>query len=162
MPEIRLIPDSVPVQLKSGLVFSTRVAQSADLRFLNQLYTANMKVHVERHGRWDPGMFASTFEPSAIEVIEVGGEIAGFVKLIPEYDAIYLAELQIDGRYQGKGIGGTLLERLLAYARGRDEIITLKVLRGNPAEFLYRRYGFRLYKTTALHFHLSSYPAGGR
>jgi len=155
---ITLFGDSTRVHLKSGVSFSTRVADSTDLGALDRLYTENMKPHVERVASWNPDMFRANFEPAAIEVIEVNGRVAGFVKVVPKDGAIYLAELQLGKGYQGRGIGSLILEKLIDYARNKEMLVTLKVIRGNPAEFFYRRYGFRTFETTALHLHMSLLP----
>lgn len=161
-PPILLFSDTAQVFLKSGVVFSTRVAASEDLELLDGLYTANMKSHVERVASWNPDMFRSNFEPAAMEVIEVNGRVAGFLKLVPQDDAVYLAELQLGKPYQGREIGSSILEKLIDYARGKDILITLKVIRGNPAEFFYRRYGFKSFNTTPFHVHMSLLPGRTR
>lgn len=158
-PDIFLFADFAQVPLRSGMSFSTRVARADDLAFLDALYSDNMKGYVERVGTWDPDMFRGNFEPSAIELIEVQGDRAGFFKLVPERDSIYLAELQVGKKYQENGIGSSILEKLIDYAGKKESLITLKVIRGNPAEFLYLRYGFRTFKKTGLHSHLSLNPS---
>lgn len=161
-PPVLLFADLAQVRLKSGVSFSTRVAESTDLESLDRLYTDNMKPHVERVASWNPDMFRVNFEPAAIEVIEVTGRIAGFLKLVVKDDAIYLAELQLGKAYQGRGIGSSILEKLIDYACNKEMLVTLKVIRGNPAEFFYRRYGFRNFTTTALHMHMSMLPGRTR
>lgn len=158
-PDIFLFADFARVQLRSGISFSTRAVRAADLAFLDALYADNMKGYVERVGTWDPDLFRENFEPSALELIEVEGYGAGFLRLVAERDSIYLAELQVGKKYQGKGIGSSILEKLIEYAAKKESLITLKVIRGNPAEFLYLRYGFRTFKKTDLHLHLSLFPS---
>lgn len=157
---VLLFSDTDQVLLKSGMMFSTRVARAGDLEVLDRLYTQNMKGHVERLATWAPNMFRENFEPRAIELIEVAGNTAGFIRIVQKPDSIYLAELQIGRPYQGYGIGGAVLRKLIDYASTKKMLITLKVIRGNPAEFFYRRHGFRTFKESALHLHLSLYPRG--
>ena len=85
-------------------------------------------------------------------------EILGYVQLskpgLPAFyglhtckkNEVYVDEISVSARARGKGIGTKLLEYCEEVARNEEgiEIMTLDVLRGNPALGLYERFGFEI------------------
>ncbi len=138
--------------------FTTRKARLQDLKDLDALYTRNMKQYVEQYCSWDPHMFRSSFEPNSVQIVEVNGLLAGFIKLVYQRDEMYLAEIQLDKNFRNYGIGTTLIHRIIVESERSGTLITLKVIRGNPAEFLYKRLGFRVYETSFMHLKMSRLP----
>jgi ribosomal protein S18 acetylase RimI-like enzyme len=103
-------------------------------------------------------MFRESFEPSAIQVIEIAGRPIGFTRLVRQGDELYLAEVQISGKYRNNGIGTAIVRAAIAESERLDALLTLKVIKGNPAESLYTRLGFRVYAETAIHRKMSRMP----
>lgn len=125
---------------------------------MDRLYTSNMKGYVERVSVWDPDMFRVYFEPSAVHIIEIEGRTVGFTRLVRRRDELYLAEVQIGRAFQNRGIGTSIVRAAIAESERLDMVLTLKVIKGNPAESLYRRLGFRVYAETAVHRKMSRMP----
>lgn len=121
-----------------------RTATPDDLDTLDALFEANMRPHVERHAEWEPDRFRHFFRAEDFVVLEIDGQLAGMLKVIERAGVTYLAEIQVAAAYRNRGIGTQLLEELLDQADSRSKPLTLKVLKGNPAEGLYRRLGFRV------------------
>lgn len=138
--------------------FRTRKADQQDLEVLDTLYCQNMKHHVEKHWQWDAQMFCTNFDPDTIQVIEIGERVAGFIKLVYEHDEIYLAEIQLAKAYRNLGIGTALIRTIIDQSEKSAKLITLQVIKGNSAEFLYKRLGFRVYETTSMHVKMSRMP----
>ena len=62
---------------------------------------------------------------------------------VPEKDECYVSTVCVSERARGKGVGTRLLEEAETFARKYQKTrLTLEVLNGNPAERLYRRFGF--------------------
>lgn len=77
-------------------------------------------------------------------VAEEAGELVGYAGLCVYPDEGYVQTLAVRRSHEGRGIGAGLLMALLteAAARGRD-VISLEVRADNePAQALYRRFGF--------------------
>ena len=55
------------------------------------------------------------------------------------------------GSYQNRGIVTNILENIIAQARLRDKRLWLKVIKGNPAEKLYKRLGFTVFEESLTH-----------
>ena len=70
-------------------------------------------------------------------------DAAGFALLRKAADEEELLLLAVSPQYRRKGIGGRLLEHAMAQALARGSAhIFLEMRDGNPAEFLYRDFGF--------------------
>ena len=62
---------------------------------------------------------------------------------VPEKDECYVSTVCVSERARGKGVGTRLLEEAETFARKYQKTrLGLEVLNGNPAERLYRRFGF--------------------
>lgn len=95
-----------------------------------------------------------------IFVAEVAGQIAGFVTILtrvpfegldePEGDYALIADLLVSAKFRGRGLGEALLRAGEQYAAGGGATeLRVNVLSGNdPAESLYRRFGFTPYLET--------------
>lgn len=68
---------------------------------------------------------------------------AGFILSRTALDEEELLLFAVAPEFRGRGLGGKMLERLFKNCRGRGVTdIHLEMRRGNPAENLYRTYGF--------------------
>ncbi len=69
----------------------------------------------------------------------------GFLSLRSQSDCLYLETLQLIQQYQRQGIGTKLIEFVEDIARNKaKDKIQLRVIKGNPAQSLYRRNGFEI------------------
>ena len=133
--------------------YYVRTATAADMAELNRLHTENMQAYVERVYPWNATLFKDNFVASEYQIIESNHNILGFFKLVVSQD-IYLAEIQIAGSYQNRGIGSKIIKELIEKARVSNRRIWLKVVRGNPALKLYQRLGFVVFETSSTHLKL--------
>ncbi|WP_448212175.1 GNAT family N-acetyltransferase [Colwellia sp. MEBiC06753] len=77
----------------------------------------------------------------------------GVIKLGIENSALHIRQFQILPQYQGKGLGGHVLNICKKKAREKQTSLTLNVLTNNPAQQLYLRQGFVIEATDELqHF----------
>jgi len=67
----------------------------------------------------------------------------GFVMSRIDAAEITLLQFYIMPEHQGRGIGSAALDLLLRHWVGEHKPVTLGVLRNNPAQRLYERFGFR-------------------
>ena len=124
-----------------------RKATSADLDWLLELRLATMQGYFEQSGQSlsieeQRRRVLQAF--SEIRIIRSGGENIGMIKVVREADIWHLVQIQLAPEHQGRGLGTTLIERLLAAAREADVPVSLQVLKVNPAKRLYERLGFRV------------------
>ena len=72
-----------------------------------------------------------------------GDEVVGYAGLIAYPDEAHIATIGVTTARQGEGIGGTLLDALLAEADRRTPVVLLEVRATDEAtQGLYRRRGF--------------------
>jgi len=72
-----------------------------------------------------------------------GDEVVGYAGLIAYPDEAHIATIGVTAARQGEGIGGTLLDALLAEADRRTPVVLLEVRATDEAtQRLYRRRGF--------------------
>jgi ribosomal protein S18 acetylase RimI-like enzyme len=92
-------------------------------------------------------------------VVSMGGRQAGFVSVRFEGSHLYLADLVLEPRHQGVGIGSELLFRLHANATQLGLPVRLQVLHSNPrARELYERMGYLHVQDTATHAQMAWRP----
>lgn len=95
---------------------------------------------------WTQGNFSDALNSGYLcQVAELGGKMIGYVVIMPAVDEVQLLNLGIDAAYQGKGLGGALLEEAMAQARAQQmQRMLLEVRPSNIAALaLYRKHGFR-------------------
>lgn len=129
--------------------YHLRRALDSDKHFLYSLHCTTMRDAIEKTWRWDEAWqrndFERRFKEQHVSIIEAGGLDAGGLWLESSPDLIYIADLQVLPELQGRGIGTSVLQGLIAQAATRDVPVELVVLQVNPrARRLYERLGFRV------------------
>ena len=114
-------------------------------------------------GGWDEDRHARHFQASwargGIDAVEHEGVRVGMVQLSEQDDVIEVHEIQIHPSFQGRGLGSSLLNDILARARAEQKDVRLATgLQNTRAASLYRRLGFVEVKTTDTHIHMESRP----
>lgn len=129
-----------------------------DYDFIYDVKKIGYKKYVDEYfGGWNDEVQHKMFnnfieeEKENIEIILCGTERIGFIngKLLPngEYEQ---GNICILPQWQGKGIGTTILNRIIAEHKNCD--IVLRVFKSNPAKHLYERLGFKTYSETISHY----------
>jgi ribosomal protein S18 acetylase RimI-like enzyme len=123
-----------------------RPATSADTEFCYQLHKAAMGDYVTAIWGWDEqvqrGFHNRAFHPGHWQIITADGADVGMLAVEYRPGEIYLARIEIQPSYQGRGIGAQLIGALLAQARQNGQDLVLDVLTVNHrAQALYQRLG---------------------
>jgi ribosomal protein S18 acetylase RimI-like enzyme len=127
--------------------YRLRRALESDKAFLYSLHCATMREIIEKTWGWDEAWqranFDERFEEQLVSIIEAAGRDAGGLWLQSTQEVLYIADLQILPELQGRGLGTSVLQGLIADATARRVPLELAVLRANPrARRLYARLGF--------------------
>ncbi len=131
--------------------YNIRRGTAEDLNILDRIHTENMKGYVEKVYPWNPTLFRDRFVPQDYQVIEFQDKIIGFLKILVFETDIYLGEIQIANQYQNQGIGTNIIKAIMVEAESNNKQLWLKVIKGNPAEKLYRRLGFTIFEESLTH-----------
>jgi GNAT superfamily N-acetyltransferase len=137
--------------------FCLRRAGIADVEFLLRLYAQQRTAELEIFGmdviqralfiqsqfRARQSSYAALYPTASDQIIELecGTAIGRFLVERLE-DEIRLVDIALTPEQQGRGIGTNLIRALQVECEGRHRKLKLQVLKGTPAEKLYRRLGF--------------------
>jgi GNAT superfamily N-acetyltransferase len=133
------MPDTAPQ-------FSFAPARAEDFESLHELRLAAMRPSLEAVGRFDPvrsrERFRASFSPELTQRIVVDDMTIGFFALRALEDFWWLDHFYIHPEWQGRGVGGRVLDVLIAKADDAGKPVELNALRDSPSNRFYRRHGF--------------------
>jgi ribosomal protein S18 acetylase RimI-like enzyme len=141
------------------MTFKLKPASKGDIDFLVNLRKQTMSEHLDAAG-WlmdDAGHLERVlinFEDCY--VIEIDQEAIGMVKYLSLLDKIFVMQVQILAKFQGRGMGREVIEYLIELAKADSKHAELHVLKANPAKQLYERLGFVVYDEDKLEFHMTT------
>ena len=129
------------------MIFEFEAVFPEHLDELVRIRIAAMRDSLTRVGRFDPDRarerFVSGFNAEYTRFINVGGFRVGFVVVKPEADGLKLDHLYIEPDYQGRGIGGEVLQTIFSTADQLGLPISVTALRGSDSNSFYQRHGFK-------------------
>ncbi|MCA9057519.1 MAG: GNAT family N-acetyltransferase [Planctomycetaceae bacterium] len=133
-----------------------RPATREDIEGLFAIHRAALQSYVEATWGWDDTwqqtFFRDQFDSSARHVICWSDDAIGFLDVVIQPDAVFLQNLEIDPRYQSRGIGTHLIQQVIADAEQLHLPVRLQVLKVNTrARALYERLEFLLTGQTETH-----------
>ena len=91
-------------------------------------------------------------------LVMLEGEVIGWLQTAATDDALFLAQLFVDTRFQRRGIGSRLMRILIEEAARENRAVTLGVVKTNPARRLYERLGFRVTHEDQYKFYMRRQP----
>ena len=86
--------------------------------------------------------FRSNFPDAEWLIVEQGGAPVGRLYLAEQDGAVHVIDVSIAAAARGRGLGGALLEDVMAAAATEGKGVSLEVARTNRAARLYQRLGF--------------------
>jgi len=124
-----------------------RQANHSDIEFLQKLRCATMNEYLEKMGLpidKDSHLKRINYHFEAANILNIYGKPIGLFKYYEEKNKWHVVQVQIMPQYQGKGIGQSILSCLQKQAKKDSKIISLSVLKSNPAKKLYEKLGFSI------------------
>ncbi|WP_062053580.1 GNAT family N-acetyltransferase [Aquimarina longa] len=122
-------------------------AQESDKDFLFRLRKLTMDEHLKNsriHLSDEEHLSRVNFEYENAYVLSLSAQRVGMLKHIEKVHYIEIIQLQILPEYQGQGIGKSVLKDIITEAKALGKSLKLKVLKENPARYLYERSGFSI------------------
>lgn len=105
--------------------------------------------------------YRSQYPDGEFLVVECGHKPVGRLYLSRGGGNCHIIDISLLPETSGRGIGGQLLDRVMAEAATAGRTVSLRVASGNPARRLYLSKGFRETGQEGLHWLMSWSPAGG-
>ena len=100
--------------------------------------------------------YRQSYSDAMFLLVTQAGAPIGRLYLAGAPDAIVLLDILIDGRWRSAGIGGALIEALVAAAAARGQAVRLHVEKSNRARGMYERLGFRVTGDAGLHWEMEA------
>ena len=133
---------------------SLRAASEPDYDVALHLYLDGIRPYAAPLMPWDDeeqaARFAGQWRVEEVEIILLDGRPIGFLMSRVGQVEIALKQLYVAPDCQRRGIGTAVLDELVQRWRAVGKPIELGVLRNNPAQRLYERFGFRVVGQTPL------------
>jgi ribosomal protein S18 acetylase RimI-like enzyme len=140
-----------------------RPASPDDFDRLFEIHRGALGPYVSQVWGWDEAWqrnhFKEFFGANRINVLMRDGQIIGFMHVVESPDQIMLSLIEIDPKYQGRGIATAVINDLVVTARQTHRSVRLQVLKVNRrARDLYLRLGFTAVGETETHVKMSFTP----
>ena len=139
--------------------FDFRDCTFKDVDFILELKTLGMKWYIEKLYGWDINIQKQkTMEElyghiNDTKIITLNGQDIGVTTFI-EYDDYYeVGLIAIHPNFQNMGIATCIINQYINTARLNGKRIIIKTYKENPAQNLYLRLGFKVYKTDDTHLY---------
>jgi GNAT superfamily N-acetyltransferase len=133
-----------------------RPAIEKDINFLYALHVATMKEYVDRTWGWNDAfqesIFRENYVPGDIQIIIYDDRDIGMLSVEEGEEDMFLRVIEIHPEYQGRGIGTTIINKIIADGAQKMKPVRLRVLKVNPAKGLYDRLGFSVIEETPTHY----------
>lgn len=94
------------------------------------------------------------YEFEKAQIILLENQLIGLLKINRTESVIEILQIQIDPKFQGKGIGKGILTDILREAASLQKSIRLSVLKTNQAKNLYAGLGFKITGEDQHSFHM--------
>lgn len=135
---------------------SLRPAEAAEMALSESLGRLNMAGYRASRGvAWDAARFAASWDEFENLAIVEGSRCCGFLRLLPEGDALAIRDLQVAPGQQGRGIGTWAISQAKDIAATRGfAAVQLRVFPENPAMALYGRLGFAVARVEGAVVHM--------
>src|SRR5262249_50197147 len=140
-------PGHVPPTAYGAMPIAFRPATPDDLAYCTRLYFAAMeatirslKLDMDKH----TASFREGWREAEVRIITRDGAGIGWLQVAAEADALFLKQLFIEAPLRGRGIGTSVMHRLMEEAARAGRAVTLGVVKTNPALRLYVRLGFEI------------------
>lgn len=139
-------------------MIGTRSITEQDKPFLWNLNVAAMREHVEQVYGWHEDVvydyFEKAYRPQSMRIIQVDEEDVGMIEVLDCPDCWVLSRIWILPAFQGRGIGSTVIQRVIDDVAGSHKPLRLQVFKRNRARRLYERLGFVQTAETETHIQM--------
>lgn len=125
-----------------------RKCVQADYEFCYSLSKENMEPYFKLNLlEWDKNIFERKFNFTKSKILEYEGKRIGFYSYYLKKNYWYIEDIQLLQQYQGKGLGKYIFRKIEgAVKKSNVKTIRLRILEGNKAINIYKKYQFYVIK----------------
>ena len=139
-----------------------RTACHDDVAFARNVYFETMHDIIARLFGWDQNReemnCARFFKLDEVRIITADGQDVGWIQEQISEVNINLGSFYVAPKMQGRGIGTQVLRMLLERAAKESKVMTLAVVKINPACQFYEKRGFRITHEDEHKFYMTAVP----
>ncbi len=133
-----------------------RPAEVSDMEFARTVHhRAYRDVVSAQYGTWNEKaqdeFFANDWCAATHQIVVCDDAVCGYICVENREEDIHIREIVIDPKFQGKGLGTSLLREIIEDAEARQVPVRLGTQQANRAVNLYRKLGFREFERTTTH-----------
>jgi len=137
------------------MIIELRAASADDNDFVYQAKKQALGPFIEQKWGWHEdyqrGVHNENWQNKPWSIILRDKDLIGTVSVDRREQAIRLGEFYIVPEYQDQGYGTQVLAGILYECDTSDRDCKIQLLKGNKAELLFRRHGFRIVETDETH-----------
>ncbi len=123
---------------------SIEKAKKEDYTYYFNLFKLNFYEIIEKYCGFKPKIFKENFNKLDNYIMKINNRRVGFYQLSIFENKMYVNEIQISPKYQGKGIGSKILNNIENEAKKiKLNSLELQVFKENKAKNLYEKFGFK-------------------
>lgn len=156
--DVHYIPMEFRLEILLPLKYTLQPTSSQDLEFLYDLHKSSQGQYIKNIWGWDEDqqfrMFKVHFSTDQQQLITYQKRRVGVLQLQSSQTTIEIQRIQVLPAFQNKGIGTSILKRLIQRSEQEKKTLSLRAFPNNPAHRLYQRLGFREAKRTDLHIYM--------
>lgn len=133
-----------------------------DRNFIYNVKKESIYDYVQRIWGWNEEYQIKDFETDFIlenfKIIIVDNKYIGFLQINVEMSNVNITEIHIIREYQGKGIGGNIINSIIKQAIKDNKTVSIGCFIDNTrARRLYERLGFKIISITDTHYEMKCY-----
>ena len=132
---------------RTSMPIAFRAAVAHDFDYCRRIYFDEMEWIIDRLGLNRTAQeisFEEQWQAPQVRIIMFGGRDVGWLQTITQQAELFIAQLFVDRKFQRRGIGTEVMDRLMAEASRLNQAVGLSVVKINPAVRLYKRLGFQI------------------
>src|SRR5690349_8884446 len=119
-----------------------RSARVQDFDYCRNIYFAEMEWIIDRlalNRTAQEVSFKEQWQAPQVRIIMLDGSDGGWLQTITQEAELFIAQLFVERKFQRRGIGTAVMDRLIAEASMFNQAVRLSVVKINPAVRLYKR-----------------------
>ena len=119
-----------------------RLARPEDFDYCARLYFDEIEKQPDLNMDARVAGLRQRWDVTQVQIITLDGTDIGWLQSFVKDDALFVAQLFVDGALRRQGIGTEVVKGLIEEAARAGRAVTLGVVKTNPALRLYERLGF--------------------